>query len=94
MHAHNSTTGNNTPKILDILIDYEDVNYAAEAWTHLLLQMVKEYISFKIVKIHPKDKKWINKDIKATISTCDRLYRQYQKYQEHSSPYQLQESES
>jgi hypothetical protein len=65
--------------IEDILIDYEDVDYAAETWTNLLLQIAKEYIPCRTVKIHPKDKKWINKDIKATINTRDRLYRRYQR---------------
>ena len=44
----------------DILVDFENADYAAECWTHLLLQITREYIPCKTVKIHPQDKKWIN----------------------------------
>lgn len=63
----------------DILVDFENADYAAECWTHLLLQIAREYIPCKTVKIHPQDKKWINKDIKATIKTRDRLYNRYRR---------------
>ena len=61
----------------DILGDIEDIDYAAESWTHLLIQIAKEYIPSHTVKIHPNDKPWINKDIKKTIRTRDRLYKRY-----------------
>ena len=73
----------------DILDESNDANHAAEIWTHLVLQIAKEYIPQHSIKICPKDKPWINKDIKTCIKTRDRLFRKYQrsKREEHLDLY-------
>ena len=63
----------------DVLGECEDINHAAELWTHIVLQIAKEYIPHHTIKISPHDKPWITKDIKTVIRTRDRLYRRYQR---------------
>ncbi len=40
----------------DIFSDYEDIDRITESWTHLIIEIAKEYIPYRMLKINPKDK--------------------------------------
>ena len=63
------------------MVNFEenDIDTTAELWTHLILEMAKEYIPFHQLKIYPKDKPWMTKDVKKTLKKRDQLYRRYQR---------------
>jgi exonuclease III len=48
----------------EVLGEYGDVNHLAEIWTHLVLSITKEYVPYHTIKVKPRDKPWINKDIR------------------------------
>jgi hypothetical protein len=61
----------------DVLSDYTDINHIAELWTQLVIAIAEDYIPHHNIKINPRDKPWITKDIKTTIKTRNRLYKRY-----------------
>jgi len=57
----------------------EDVDEAVEIWTHLVLQIAKEYIPCITVTVRPADKPWMTGDIRNLMKTRNRLYKRHQR---------------
>ena len=60
----------------------EDVDEAVEIWTHLILEIAKEYIPCITVTVRPADKPWMTGDIRNLMKTRNRLYRRHQRTRE------------
>ena len=62
-------------------------------WIHnvsmVMYQTVREYVPHRTVKVCPRDKPWINKEVKSLIKKRDHLYRRYKRSQriEHFDTY-------
>jgi len=69
----------------DDILEFEEIqnmDHTADVWTHLILETAKEYIPNHDIKINPRDKPWITKDVKHILKTRDRLYKRYQRTKE------------
>lgn len=55
----------------------EDIDTIVDRWTTLILDTAKEFIPFKSVKIHSRDKPWMTSEVRHFLKQRDRLYKRY-----------------
>ena len=60
----------------DIFNDIDDI---VMYWSNLLMQVASDFIPNRIVTVHPKEKPWVNADLKKMIRRCNLLWRRYKR---------------
>ena len=60
----------------DIFNDIDDI---VMYWSSLLMQVASDFIPNRIVTVHPKEKPWVNADLKKMIRRRNLLWRRYKR---------------
>ena len=63
-------------QVMDV---YDDLDDMVDYFTKLFLETCKEYIPYKSLKINPKDKPWMNKQVKFKLKERNKYYRRWKK---------------
>ena len=79
-----------------IVTSIPDINQAVCRWTEMLLDSAKLYIPHSVITVRPKDKPWINSNIKRLLRKRNRLYRRWKrtKQDQHRDIYTSARTES
>ena len=59
---------------------FNDINDIVMNWSNLLMQAATDIIPNRVVTAHPKEKAWVNADLKKKmIRRCNILWRRYKR---------------